>query len=481
MKLKRFIKIVIFALIFFISIILLSAFISRGKQDLKVWHTAEFEHEFTSRLYVENFTYRDYKKLEDKLFDELKAKVYQNISKKDQRPYNRFYEKSVLHPDSFPSNWNRSFELIPETIKGGVFLIHGLSDSPYSLRKIAEVFYQQGFYVLCLRMPGHGTAPSGLLTVHYNDWLHAVDIGTRHVNKIIGSNKPFYMGGYSNGGTLTLRYILDAMEGGKKVPDKVFLFSPALGVSPFAFIASWHKTLSFLPYFEKFKWLSILPEYDPFKYNSFPKNAGYQIYRLIKSVKKKINRFQKSGQMKDLPVIITFQSVVDSTVVAQDIITELYDKIDNSESELVLFDINRYIGLEAFIKDIGYKSVLDKHLNNPGLNYNLTIITNEHPESKQVMAFTKRAHDDRIVRKQLSLFWPQGIYSLSHVAIPFSPDDPLYGQRPPKESPLNQTLGSLMPRGENKLLRVPIGQLMRLRYNPFFDYLNKRITSEIPQ
>ena len=183
MKLKRFIKIVIFALIFFISIILLSAFISRGKQDLKVWHTAEFEHEFTSRLYVENFTYRDYKKLEDKLFDELKAKVYQNISKKDQRPYNRFYEKSVLHPDSFPSNWNRSFELIPETIKGGVFLIHGLSDSPYSLRKIAEVFYQQGFYVLCLRMPGHGTAPSGLLTVHYNDWLHAVDIGTRHVNK----------------------------------------------------------------------------------------------------------------------------------------------------------------------------------------------------------------------------------------------------------------------------------------------------------
>ena len=44
-----------------------------------------------------------------------------------------------------------------------------MSDSPYSLRAIGQSLNQQHFWVVGLRLPGHGTAPSGLLSIHWED------------------------------------------------------------------------------------------------------------------------------------------------------------------------------------------------------------------------------------------------------------------------------------------------------------------------
>ena len=64
--------------------------------------------------------------------------------------------------------------------------------------------------------------------------------------------------------------------------------------------------------------------------------------------------------------------------------------------------------------------------------------------------------------------------SLSHVALPFTPDDPLYGQGPPgKEDIL--FLGQMAIQGERDLLKIPYSFLVRIRYNPFYDYLESRM------
>ena len=44
-------------------------------------------------------------------------------------------------------------------------LIHGLTDSPYSMRALAGSLHARGFEVTVLRLPGHGTLPS-MMTVH---------------------------------------------------------------------------------------------------------------------------------------------------------------------------------------------------------------------------------------------------------------------------------------------------------------------------
>jgi len=66
------------------------------------------------------------------------------------------------------------------------------------------------------------------------------------------------------------------------------------------------------------------------------------------------------------------------------------------------------------------------------------------------------------------------------VAVPFSPDDPVYGSNENVDSFYHGLpLGRLQPRGETHLLTAPLSQLMRLRYNPFFGYIEQRVGMEI--
>ena len=77
----------------------------------------------------------------------------------------------------------------------------------------------------------------------------------------------------------------------------------------------------------------------------------------------------------------------------------------------------------------------------------------------------------------LDLSWPQGLFSLSHVSIPFPPDDPIYGGRADDGDDNAIVLGSVAIRGERNLLQIPDDFFLRLRYNPFFPYLSQRLTA----
>ena len=52
-------------------------------------------------------------------------------------------------------------------------MVHGLTDAPYAVRDLAQFFQQQGFYVLAMQLPGHGTRPGDLLDIRWQDWLRA--------------------------------------------------------------------------------------------------------------------------------------------------------------------------------------------------------------------------------------------------------------------------------------------------------------------
>jgi len=74
---------------------------------------------------------------------------------------------------------------------------------------------------------------------------------------------------------------------------------------------------------------------------------------------------------------------------------------------------------------------------------------------------------------KLEITWPPGVISLSHVALPVAPDDPVYGQvHPHKEGFI--FLGKIAIQGERGLLKVSTDWVLRLRYNPFYDYLESR-------
>ena len=70
--------------------------------------------------------------------------------------------------------------------------------------------------------------------------------------------------------------------------------------------------------------------------------------------------------------------------------------------------------------------------------------------------------------------WPRGVFSLTHVALPFAPDDPVYGARHTGNRKLIY-LGTSEIRGETGVLAISPGNFMRLRHNPFFGYMSGRI------
>ena len=462
------------------TLILAWGFESRSMPAIEIWHTPLLTNEFTASDAKPKSTLKDYLDQEARLFQELKNKVYDRVAPTDDLAFSRYRTGGLQDPEGFPRNWNRTFELVPENIQGGALLLHGLTDSPYSMRRIGEILHAKGFYVLGLRLPAHGTVPGALTTVRWKDWVAASRIGARHVRERIGPDRPFVIAGYSNGGALTVKYALDTLfDSGLPRPDRLLLFSPEIGITPLALIAKSHKLLSFLPYFAKFKWLSIEPEYDPFKYNSFPKNAVQQAYDITVALQRQVEEAREAGSFVDFPPVLTFISLVDATVETPATIQQLYNRLENKGSELVVFDVNRFDKLASFLPEFDL-APLKRLEARSDLPYRLTFITNVARNSKQVAKRTKAPRSRAVDSTALHMAWPPDVYSLTHVAVPFAPDDPVYG----RGENINGTyrglpLGSLKPHGETHLLTVPLSQLMRLRYNPFFGFLEQHMGMEI--
>ena len=461
------------ALIVFVTLILAGAFAARNGPDLENWHTVRLNSEFRAGGEVK--TLDEYLLNEQRVFEELDNKVNAHVELGEHNELNRFARGSLSFPEKNGRNWNRSEQRVPARIRGGVLLLHGMTDSPYSLRHFARLFHEQGFYVLNLRMPGHGTAPSELARVTWRDWDAAVKLGAEEVSSRLEPGQPFYVLGYSNGGSLAVKYTLDSLDDAAlRIPDHVFLISPMLGVSGLARFGKIYYWLGKLMFFEKAAWSETLPEYDPFKYNSFPMNGARQSMALTTEIERQLRWMANSGTLNIMPPVLTFQSLVDSTVITQAIVTRLYDRLPANGSELVLFDVNR-AGLLEFFVSPQHDRLLDRLSGSGVLDYTLTIVANINGESRFVMARTKPPHRSEFKNLVLGMQWPENFYSLSHVALPFPPDDEVYGFEPAAgEMPYPQ-IGLAQLVGENGALIFPASLYTRARSNPFFDYVTRRL------
>ena len=320
--------------------------------DLQPWHRLVPEAEVRAADLDDSFTLQQYLAREAAVFDQVRDQVESPVSRSgSQAEANRYQSASISSPRRASRDWNRTFELTPTgALRGGALLIHGLTDSPYSMRSIATTLQAQGYYALALRVPGHGTVPGALTQATAEDWMAAVRMGARHVRQTIGADRPMILVGYSNGGALVMRYALEATADARlPSPARVVLISPMIGVSPLARMARVISALGPLPFFEKARWLDVIPEYNPFKYNSFPANAANQSYRVSSLLRTEVADASRSGLLDRLPPILAFQSVVDATV-STPAVVDLFDRLHGNGHELVIFDINRRAGLEPYLR-----------------------------------------------------------------------------------------------------------------------------------
>jgi len=172
---------------------------------------------------------------------------------------------------------NSPFMLRPDKegrVKRGILMVHGLTDSPYMMRDLARFFQQQGFLVLAMQLPGHGTRPGDLLDARWQDWVDE----HQHVLGLLGAEvDDVYLAGFSIGATINLYQSVrnENIKG-------QFLFAPAVKVlaaarltCPLAWFGKWWQRLA---------WFSVQPDTDDFKYESISNRAICEVHRLIRAL-----------------------------------------------------------------------------------------------------------------------------------------------------------------------------------------------------
>jgi esterase/lipase len=443
--------------------------------DLKPWHTATLREEFSRADSSRVRDLDDYRRLEDRLFQELRGAVYDRVGEADRRALNRYSAGSLADPTGYPENGNRTYELTVKEPRAAVLMIHGLTDSPYVLRALGERLHQRGCWVVGLRLPGHGTAPSALKSVRWQDWAAAVRLAARDIRRRAGPNVPLYFVGFSTGAALSVEYSLARLQG-EDLPavNGLVLLSPAIGVDPMAWLAAWQERLSALPGLGKLAWIDVVPEYDPYKYNSFAVNAGEQIYSLTQVIEQRITKLSVTGPVRGFPRTLVFQSIADATVSPPAVINVFMARLAPEGHELVAFDINRLAEVEPLLRPDASRPS-ERILTAPAWPFDATLITNQDAGSPALIALHRPpgAGGADVRREPTDLVWPQGVFALSHSSLPIPPDDPIYGAERPHD-PHAMYLGDPELRGEQGLLSVPLGALVRLRFNPFFSYVESR-------
>ena len=445
---------------------------------LELWHT--YAPTELSADELDEADWSQYLGAERAAFEAMHREVDEQLDPEDRVPVNRYFAGSPVHPAGFAQDWNRSYVLEPEgTPVGAVVFLHGLTDSPYSQRHIAQRYHAHGYVAIAIRLPAHGTVPGALAEVEWEDWLAATRLVVREARRRIGPSRPLHLVGFSNGGALAMKYALDAIEDpGLTRPDRLVLISPMIGITAFARFAGIAGLPAILPKFAKAAWLSVLPEFNPFKYNSFPVNGARQSWRLTQALQEQIRRLARAGQLLDLPPILTFQSVIDFTVSTRAIISSLYVHLPANGSELVLFDVNRDAKLGPLLHSAS-DAVLTRLLPAPPRPFRTAIITNATVGSSEVVARVVEAGADTEQEEPLGLTFPPGVFSLSHVALPFPLSDGLYGLEPNPDDNFGIRLGMIAARGEVGALIVSLDTLLRMSSNPFFPYLLGRLEEGI--
>jgi esterase/lipase/1-acyl-sn-glycerol-3-phosphate acyltransferase len=241
--------------------------------------------------------------------------------------YSRFY-----HPgESKEQTVGAPLLLKGASRKLGVVLVHGFLSAPLEMLELAAYLQDRGFWVYCVRLRGHGTAPEDLHTRKSNDWLDSVDLGYALMSAICTR---VVVGGFSFGGGL-------ALDAAARIPKLagVFAVSPPFRLqdisSRFASVATtWNRLMDSIHLHGAAKeYFDIIPERPHINYSRVPVAALAEMEHFMKGLKPRLAGITA-------PTLVV-QALGDPVVNPEG--TELlFDSIGAARKQFASFDFDRH-------------------------------------------------------------------------------------------------------------------------------------------
>ena len=168
----------------------------------------------------------------------------------------------------------------------GVVLVHGFLSAPREVAELAASLNGKGFWVYCLRLKGHGTAPEDLASRTGQDWIESVDIGYAIMSCIC---RRVVVGGFSFGGGL-------ALDAAARIGNLAGVFSvcPPLLLqdisSRFApAVTTWNRIMDMINYQGgKLEFVDIRPERPQINYSRLPVASLWEMERFMDNLEEKL-------------------------------------------------------------------------------------------------------------------------------------------------------------------------------------------------
>lgn len=328
---------------------------------------------------------------------------------------------------------NAPFELRPiidtanHERRVGALLVHGLLDCPFSLRDIGQSLQKRGVFCRAILLPGHGTHPKDLMDVSYQDWVAAVKYGVESMKQEVDD---LFLIGYSTGAALSVYHALRDED-----ISGLILLSPAIRLkAPVDIVVGLRYMMRWFSKDDHRGFVFKEPETDYAKYHSIPYNAVWQVSKLTRAIQHK-----RSQQSLSIPILMVL-SIADETISPHQAV-KYFSNMTHASSQLLLY------------------------------------------------TSCKHAYTDQRILSRSGCYPKDHINSISHIAIPFAPDNFHYGQQgdyhnasyPGRNHVTYGAYNRLEVKAWEKLQKLGLTKTARreLTYNPDFEYMADTVANFI--
>lgn len=207
----------------------------------------------------------------------------------------------------------------------GCLLIHGFTATAGHMRPLGEYLRDNGYTVLGILLPGHGTDPDDMAAYTYDQWYEAAAEGYRRLkndcDKIV-------VIGHSMGGLLALKLAA-------AFPIDVVV-TLAAAVKPTSKLLRYSGVLKYIKKYNYWEPKTYPPEQDKYMlgYDKYQIKAAHQLYLLIKDTIKLLTEI--------LAPVLVVQAQHDKTV-------------DSRSGEIIMREIRSEVKKLVWVENCGHE------------------------------------------------------------------------------------------------------------------------------
>ncbi len=275
------------------------------------------------------------------------------------------FEAQFENKAAFIKEGSEPFILTQEDKAPTVVLIHGLSDSPGSMKEVAKVYYKKGFNVLTVLLRDHGLTEQkrkeAREKINLNDWREDID-KIMEIALSISDTDKVSLAGYSLGGALAT----DTAHRYTGKIESLVLLTPLFKMNH-EWAAPLTKVLKHFIYSTK----KGIPETKHF-YPDIALNQSYQAYKLTRHLKNDVTK----EPTEDLLAIKKMMFLTDAdTTIDNAFAIESGKRMGMDDSSIVMYS-NTNTSLIVLHRDLPMRSININSMENPHIDNLLNKLEN---------------------------------------------------------------------------------------------------------